>query len=147
MKFVLRPLSCDFAAKQRPGMFEKVVSHYVGAAVAVVLAMRPTEEPARDESENENEVVADPTRSEKPISGVPLIAMAVWNWGALFFVCLLLISAASGGVQSWKEAKFDVHRAKKVAADFLSKRILLLASYQADGQCLWSENMHHLTIN
>ena len=113
MKFVLRPLSCDFAAKQRPGMFEKVVSHYVGAAVAVVLAMRPTEEPARDESENENEVVADPTRSEKPISGVPLIAMAVWNWGALFFVCLLLISAASGGVQSWKEAKFDVHAKRR----------------------------------
>ena len=96
MRFVLQPLSCDFAAKQRLGMFEKAVPHCVGAAVAAVLAMRPREEPARDESEseNENEVVADQTRSEIPISGVPLNAMIVWHWEALSFICLLLISAA-----------------------------------------------------
>ena len=94
MRFVLRPVSCDSAAKQRPGMFEKAVPHCVGAVVAAALAMRPPEEPARDESENENEVVADRTRSEIPISGVPLNAMVAWIWGALFVVCAILISAA-----------------------------------------------------
>ena len=90
----MRPLSCEFAGKQRPGMFEKAAPHCVGAVVAAALAMRPPEEPARDEREYENEVVADRMRSEIPISGVPLIAMVAWYWGALFVVCAILIGAA-----------------------------------------------------